>query len=180
MVLISSGIASTDALTVANGAGVAVAYDGGLTTNGIFTNNGEFIIQSDAAGASGSFIDKNGISGTGSYNFNREYLGGEWHLISSPVSGATANMFIGLYLQNHTESTNLYSDIVDPSTPLNIMQGYALWNNLSSTASFIGTFNSGTFSKGATRDGLGWNLVGNPYPSPIDGIFYWLDENECR
>ena len=104
----------------------------------------------------------------GTATVDRDYLGGEWHLISSPVAGATANMFLGLFLQNHTESTNVYTDITDPVTPLNAMQGYALWNDAAGTASFVGTLNTGNFGSGLTRTGLGWNLVGNPYPSPID------------
>jgi hypothetical protein len=104
----------------------------------------------------------------GTATVDQNYLGGEWHLISAPISGATANMFLGLYLQNHTESTNAYTDITNPATPLNVMQGYALWNNLAGTASFVGTLNTGAFSKGLTRTGQGWNLVGNPYASPID------------
>ena len=48
------------------------------------------------------------------------------------------------------------------------MQGYALWNDLAGTASFVGTLNTGNFGSGLTRTGQGWNLVGNPYASPID------------
>jgi hypothetical protein len=106
----------------------------------------------------------------GTATVNQDYTGGEWHLISSPVSGATANMFVGLYLQNHTESTNAYTDISNPATPLNVMQGYALWNDLAGTASFVGALNTGAMgaANNVTRSGLGWNLVGNPYASPID------------
>ena len=104
----------------------------------------------------------------GTATVDQNYTGGEWHLISSPVSGATANMFLGLYLQNHTESTNAYTDISNPATALNVMQGYALWNDLAGTASFVGTLNTGNFVSGLTRTGQGWNLVGNPYASPID------------
>jgi hypothetical protein len=99
---------------------------------------------------------------------DRYYTGGEWHLISSPVTGATANMFMDLYLQNHMESTNMYYDIEDPATLLNPMKGYALWNDLMGTAQFTGTLNTGYYDYNATRLGEGWNLVGNPYPSPID------------
>ena len=135
-------------------------------------------IKSDA-----SLLDNGTIVGSTAANttVERNYTGNEWHLISSPVSGATANMFLGLYLQNHTESTNSYTDISNPADPLNVMQGYALWNNAAGTASFVGTLNTGTMPPSPfilTRSGLddpdpsvdnyGWNLVGNPYPSSID------------
>ena len=104
----------------------------------------------------------------GTATVDRDYTGGEWHLISAPISNATAVMFTGLYLQNHTESTNAYTDISNPAALLNVMQGYALWNDAAGTASFVGTLNTGNYGSGLTRTGLGWNLVGNPYPSPID------------
>jgi hypothetical protein len=125
-----------------------------------------------ASGA--SLIENVALSVSGTPTVNRDYTGGEWHLISSPVQGATANMFLGSYLQNHTESTNLYTDITDPVTPLNVMQGYALYNGTSGTATFVGPLNKGligtanNLSRSGTDVNHGWNLVGNPYPSSID------------
>jgi hypothetical protein len=115
----------------------------------------------------------------GAATVDQNYSGGEWHLISSPVTGATANMFLGLYLQKYTESTNAYTDISDPATPLNVMQGYALWNDLAGTASFVGALNTGAMGSGLTRNGLGLNLVGNPYISPIDwdAVTGWTKTN---
>ncbi len=123
------------------------------------------VIASDA-----SLLDNGNLTVSGTTTVNRDYTGGEWHLISSPVSGATANMFLGLYLQNHTESTNLYTDVTNPAAPLNVMQGYALWNDMAGTAIFVGTLNTGNIgaANNVTRNGEGWNLVGNPYASAID------------
>jgi hypothetical protein len=121
--------------------------------------------------ASGASLLGNGyLTVSGTSTVNRDYSGGEWHLISSPISNATANMFLDLYLQNHTEATNLYTDITNPLTPLNLMQGYALWNNLAGTATFVGPLNTDNIgaANNVTRNGQGWNLVGNPYCSPID------------
>jgi len=84
-------------------------------------------------------------------------------------------MFLGLYLQKHTESTNAYTDVTDPSELLNVMQGYAIWNqNGNATAQFTGTLNTGTYgtannmTRTVTGDNGGNNLVGNPYCSSID------------
>jgi hypothetical protein len=145
-----------------------VTIPGGLTNYPTITTPAgcnSILIASNA-----SLLDNGYLTVTGTATVNRNYSGGEWHLISSPVSGATANMFQGLYLQNHTESTNAYTDITNPATPLNVMQGYALWNDLAGTASFVGALNTGNIgaANNVTRDGQGWNLVGNPYPSPID------------
>jgi len=145
-----------------------ITIPAGLTNYPTISSNAncnDLMIQSGA-----SLIDNSLLTVLGTSTINRDYSGGEWHLISSPVANATASMFMELFLQNHTESTNLYTDITNPSTPLIPMQGYALWNDLIGTASFQGTLNSGNIgaADNLTRINQGWNLVGNPYASPID------------
>jgi hypothetical protein len=164
-----SGSATCANLTMNLGSTLEIGPSGSLTVTGTFINNGSLTIKSDASGT-GSLIENNGVNAT----VERYYTGSEWHLISSPVSNATAAMFTGLYLQNHTESTNAYTDIVLETTPLNVMQGYALWNNVTETDQFVGTLNTGTIgsannvTRSAPGGNSGWNLVGNPYPSTID------------
>ena len=173
-------------VTLRNTAPSTVYNSAALTTLNILINSGKKLAVTSAGIdllninltiSSGASLLDNGIitnqTGT-NVTVERNYSGNEGHLISSPVSDATANMFLGLYLQNHTESTNAYTDISNPATPLNVMQGYALWNDLAGTASFVGTLNTGAIGSlnNLTRSGAGlnygWNLVGNPYPSPID------------
>lgn len=101
----------------------------------------------------------------------------EWHLISAPTSNATAGIFLNHYLQKHTESSNLYTDLTDPGEELTPMKGYAIWGDLNpAEVTFAGPVNAGAKSFSTTAftytttpeiDG-GWNLVGNPYPSSID------------
>jgi hypothetical protein len=101
----------------------------------------------------------------------REIPSGEWHLISAPIADATANMVLEYFLQKHTESTNVYSDIELSTTPLTPMQGFALFGNANlPIPTFTGTLNAGSESFGTTYSGAGkgWNLVGNPYSSSID------------
>ncbi len=60
------------------------------------------------------------------------------------------------------------------STPLAVGQGYAV--NIAGTelVDFVGTPNTGTYTVSLSRNGgataadAGWNLVGNPYPAPLD------------
>jgi len=60
------------------------------------------------------------------------------------------------------------------STPLAVGQGYAV--NIAGTelVDFVGTPNTGTYAvnlsrnSGTTAADAGWNLVGNPYPAPLD------------
>ncbi len=106
---------------------------------------------------------------TGSASVKRDIGANEWHLISSPVSGAQAGIFTGQYLQSHNEQNNAYTDITSTTDPLNVMQGYALWPDANPfTAEFSGTLNSGNQSFSAAKSGAGWNLTGNPYPSSIN------------
>ena len=140
-----------------------------LSVTGSLINSGLLMILSDNSGT-GSLIENNGVNAT----MQRYYLGGEWHLISSPVSNAVSGMFSGLYLQYHNEITNAYNDITPLDIPLNPMQGYAIWNNSTATAEFSGPLNTGligsanNLSRSGAGTNKGWNLVGNPYCSSID------------
>jgi len=153
-------------LTIDAGAVVTINTAKALTVNGTLTNN---------AGTSGLIIKTGGsliASSAGvAATMERDMVANEWHLISSPVSNAQAGIFTGKYLQYHTESTNSYTDIVTTTDPLTPMRGYALWGgDAGFTASFAGALNTGSQNFGVTNSGigLGWNLVGNPYPCSID------------
>ena len=155
-------------LIVAAGATLSVNSGGSLITNGEITNNG--IIQ-----------------------VKRTMSPDVWHLISSPVSGATASMFVGHFLQTYDESTQLWSDVTLPGLALSAGQGFSHWadgpGDISHT--FIGTPNNGTVLRAMTYTNNGnsmdgFNLVGNPYPSSIDWdqlaesygtLYYWDSEN---
>ncbi len=147
-----------------------------LTVRGttLLNSNECLILKSDASGTA-SFID-NGISGTGTVKVERYLSTDTWHYISSPVSDATANVFNGDYLKTSDPSTSSgWSGwIVDPTTPLQIMRGYACWKPASNPAleSFSGTLNTGiatiTLNRNISDPWAGWHLVGNPYPGTID------------
>ena len=149
---------------------------GSLTISGTLTLNGSdgLYIESDAGGT-GSLID-NGIAGTGTANVQRYLTTNAWHYLSSPVNNATAGVFNNDYLKTSDPSaTTGWGDyIVDPSTPLEVMRGYACWKptgNLA-TETFIGNLNTGsktfTFTDNGAGTYQGWHLVGNPYPSAVN------------
>jgi hypothetical protein len=139
--------------------------------------DGNLVLESDATGDA-SLIDLGAVtySGGGNAEVQRYLTNSKWHLISSPVSGATSAMFAGDFLQYHTEGTNSYTDIASSSTPLSVMKGYALWSEagVATTEVFSGTTNTGNKSYSFTKTNLpndndeGWNLIGNPYPSAIN------------
>jgi hypothetical protein len=140
-------------------------------------------LKSDAAG-NASIIDNGTISGQTGTNVTVErYFSGndpDYHLVSSPVSNATANVFFNMYLMSFNSLPSVpygnpdwgYTDIVNPTTGLNVMEGYALYSfSATNTSSFVGNLNTGiqfhTFDLNSNNP-YGWNLLGNPYPSAID------------
>jgi hypothetical protein len=164
---INSGTgASCINLETESGANLTISHGGSLITTGTITNNGTINIELSVGD-------------------------GEWHLVSIPTRGITANTFLDDYLQQWDETVPEWIDITDPEASLNTNIGYALWATGSkSSYTFTGTPLSGeqtstvtlsdNFSTDEGNDGA--NLLGNPYPSSIDwsglddtwgAVYYW-------
>ncbi|MFZ4707611.1 MAG: T9SS type A sorting domain-containing protein, partial [Bacteroidales bacterium] len=157
-------------MTISSGGSVTVNPNQALTVDGTLTNSSasKLVVESG-----GSLIENYGVAAT----VKRTIAADEWHLISSPISDATAGIFAGYYLQKHSESDNQYTDITSINEGLIPMRGYALYGDAGlPAATFAGFLNAGaksfsttayTYTSDPVDDG-GWNLVGNPYPSSID------------
>ena len=117
----------------------------------------------------GSLITMGAV--TGEIDAER-YIGeDEWHLVSTPVDGETANIFFGNYLQTYNEATQVWTEIEDETTPLVPMTGYAMWGTTDPDTyyTFTGVPGTGNQPVAFTADNaFGWNLFGNPFPSSID------------
>ncbi len=131
----------------------------------------DITLQSNASGTA-SILDNSNLSIYGQATIERYFSGNGWHLVSSPISNATANVFSDMYLQYFNKDDYLYYDIVSANIPLNKMKGYAVYSDLNSenTVTFIGNMNHGTaeLDFGLGLDVYNWNLLGNPYPSSIN------------
>jgi len=129
------------------------------------------VLESSASGTA-TLIDNGYLTVNGTATVQRYFSGNDidWHLVSSPISGATANVFLNMYLQSFSEATNIFTDVIDPSTSLLPMEGYALYSTLASTntAAYTGTLNFGYQSRSFSASNAGWNLMGNPFVSSID------------
>ncbi len=130
------------------------------------------ITLNSMAGNTATLLDNGNLSVLGTVTVERYFTGNDvdWHLVSSPLTNATAGVFTDMYLQSFDESTNTYTDIVDVNTPLIPLTGYGLYSTLGTdnTVTFTGTMNAGNQQTNFTASNQGWNLLGNPYVSSID------------
>jgi hypothetical protein len=161
------------------------ALTGILLCNGTFNANGNFTLLSTEYQT--ALIDG---SGTGQVNGNvtlQRYLssGFGYKYLSSPFQAATvsefsdnmklADPFPAFYRYDESLSTSGWVSYIDSSLVLNPVQGYAV--NFGSSApplifDVTGVVNNGDLSTTLYNHdntySVGFNLVGNPYPSPID------------
>lgn len=158
---------SCKGLTVETNASLTISTGKSLTLSGDLTVNGQLVIES-GTNSIGSLIDNGTIGGTGTMTMKRYISKNGWHYISSPVSNCQSNTLTNSALYSYNETTSSWSPIGLNQTLTN-MAGYDVYYQSNTTASFSGTFNTGTFSNtNLTSSVDGWNFVGNPYPSYID------------
>lgn len=102
-----TGTAITQNLTVYLNASLTISETGNLTTHGSFINDGNFLIETNVDGKSGSFINNGSLGGSGTFQFNR-YLGSGdpgthfgWHYVSSPVNNTVSGDFVGYWVKEY-------------------------------------------------------------------------------
>ncbi|MBM3404868.1 MAG: T9SS type A sorting domain-containing protein [Bacteroidetes bacterium] len=170
------------------GGTLTVDPDMGLSCSGTTEINGigSFIIQSTSTG-SGAFIDNGTITylNSGSVRVERYFTDPEVglynHLVSAPMQNATLASFRMWSNPNHSfaytwnEPNNEWDNPYVPSTPVPVLQGLSVGNDVMSgdkTCLFSGSLYTGAQTRNVTKSDIGsnpnYNLVGNPYPSPID------------
>lgn len=178
---ISSGVsspASCNKLTVEEGASVTIPADKALTVNGLITNNAGtygILIRSDATGTGSLIHSTASVNGT----IQRYITGNEtltamtYHLVSIPLTPSTTSLsgiFMDSYLYRFNEPSNDWEGLGNSTTTaLDETKGYMIYlPETSTTYSFEGPMNAGSFSSTITNSLYGYNLIPNPYPSAID------------
>lgn len=139
---------------------------------------------------SGFLVDQtmgNGVGITGSIAVERYLSANAWHNVSAPLSNANSSLFTGTDLVFRYDETQVLNDWnfgwMWHTGALNAMQGYDVFLPSTITVTYSSAnpadLNTGNYDIGVTRTNIadgeteshkGWNLVGNPYPSPVD----WL------
>ena len=132
---ISGGLVTTGSLMVASGASLNVASDGELTTMGLFTNDGDFMIEGDVSGYTGTYIDMAGVAGSGMFYVERTIpclgtLPGTgtpygWHYLSAPIDGLTTDDLPEYFVNVWDQPTGMWEQYSTgipctpwPTTPL--------------------------------------------------------------
>jgi hypothetical protein len=183
-------------MTINSNASVTIGQNKGLTVHGDMLNNGFFHIKSTGVSGSsvhhahdGSLLILGARNGAGTYKIDRYISGNFWHMVSSPITSATASVFTNMWIRTYNEHNNTWgSFITSPTAPLTTGVGVAVWTyQTSDIRSFNGTINHGTVplivkytdNPNANQFQKGWNLVGNPYPSAIswNQLAGWTKQN---
>ncbi|MCF6170242.1 MAG: T9SS type A sorting domain-containing protein [Bacteroidales bacterium] len=148
----------------------------------------DLYINSNAT-ASGYLVDRT-VDGdvviAGDITVERYMSANYWHNTSSPVSTANSSVYPGTELVFYYDETLIINDWmfgwVMYSGALSVMKGYDVYFDQNPvtvlyTATGTQTINTGSFNSpvtisywdnGEVDPHRGWNLLGNPYPSPVD------------
>ncbi|MCD4696757.1 MAG: S8 family serine peptidase, partial [Bacteroidales bacterium] len=181
--IISSNTVINNDLTINPTSNLTLNAGKTLTVNGMFTNTSGvsgFRIKSDNS-ATGSLIHTtNGVDAT----VERYLTEMKWHYVSPPISDAKLGVFhlpgghSDIYAKYWDELNEQWVKISDVNLDLNVEQGYAVWvadngTGQDETIEFIGTLNNNVINPyplthTTTNTDIGWNHVGNPYPSALD------------
>ncbi len=140
------------------------------------------VIESDASGDA-SILNDGLLIVSGHATVQRYTTAGVWHDFSSPVQGQTLNnLYLGgspdVWITHYNEPDNSRTYMTTLTDPLDVGAGYELWvgGSAAQTFNFTGTLNRAdvaltTASTPALSftgaDPLGYNLIGNPFASPI-------------
>ena len=177
-------------ITISSGSNTSVITGGQilsriLLSNGTLNSNGNLTLISTPALT--ALIDGSGTGQvTGNVNMQRYLSDGGYKYFSSPFSDATVNQFneevsLGasfptLYSYNENDNNSSgWINYTNTAGPLNRLEGYAVNFGILSTVTTVsisGTVNNGPLSRNISNHNFeftkGFNLAGNPYPSPID------------
>ncbi|MCD4736997.1 MAG: T9SS type A sorting domain-containing protein [Bacteroidales bacterium] len=159
--------------------------DSYITVNGNLVLWDTLLLEASTLGMA-SLITNGAVSGN--YAKVEQHLPAqdEWHLVSSPVTSATASVYAGCYLLRWQEPDSIWNFITSQTYPLTVTQGYSVWSEsgIGSPVDvvFEGLLNTGnqaptvTYNNGSGK-GDGWNLLGNPYSSAIEWNASWTKSN---
>jgi PKD repeat protein len=158
---------------------ITINAGGQLTVNQPFNVAGDMLLESGASGtASLVQFGAGDIIISGSITTERFLSQGAWHYVANPIDDANTGVYTGLYMMFWDEPGWFWNWVLSADSTLAVdMQGYAIWSEGSdATVTYTGALNTGSKTIGLTNtpgtpdpdDFSGFNLIGNPYPSPVN------------
>lgn len=196
--LMTISLSNAQDLTVASGALLTIANEGGVYVTGDFENSGttNFTSKSDAFGA---LIIRGNITAGNDFTYNRyvNIVGsGEWDLIGSPLENASINTFVtdnaaaiatandgtdthyalGTYDHVNDIWTNYTSATVASAGNFDLGMGHQMASVHGNTLTFEGLVPLEDQTQSIVNDYVSsvisprgqWNLIGNPFPSYLN------------
>jgi len=170
------------------GSSVCIANSGELYINTNLT------LYSNSSG-SGHLADRTSggsLTVTSNILVERYISSSGWHNVGSPVSSSGSSLFSGTDMIFYYDETKVQNDwnfgwVWYPSGNFTNFKAYDIYldaggQTINYTTSNSSGLNTGSFSinitntdvpNGETENHKGWNLIANPYPSPVD----WLTES---
>jgi len=193
----STGNLSGCTATVANNSTVMILAGNDIALNGSLTvaAGSSFILNNNA-----SLLQNTGVANSGNIIVRRkssQLKRQDYTLWSSPVTGQNLFAFSPLTVvaptsrfYTYNTSTNTYNSVVTPSAvAFDTAKGYLIrmpnnhpanvpteWNGQFTGVPHNGTIN---YTMANVEAGKRYNLVGNPYPSPIDAVKF-VNQNSAN
>ncbi len=153
-------------------------------TSSVECNN--ITIESNSSGDA-SILGDQYLTVNGNSTVQRYITGGKWHDISASANNQTVNSlyFNGnpdVWLRVYNEPDNSRTYITDPATAMPPGAGFEVWvdNGYNVIANFTGPLQTAdltltttttpalSYTTGTPQSNFGYNLIGNPYASPLD------------
>ncbi|MDX9882177.1 MAG: hypothetical protein RBS73_08930 [Prolixibacteraceae bacterium] len=141
---------------------------------------GDLALKSDAS-ATASLINNGTINVVGTTSAECYMTGNVWYVVAPIAEGGNISTFVqaaanaipangsNYGMMDYNETTNSWNSYFTSGTTgnLGVGRGYCLRRSSNGTVTYSGTLSGGTKTVTLTKEGEGWNCIGNPYPSAI-------------
>ena len=159
-----------------------------ITLDSNLVLNDTLILEASSSGMASLVMSNNNATVTGAYAKVEQHIPAqdEWHMVSSPVSNDSTDVYTGLYLLDWSEPDSSWTYIFATDDHLSVTKGYFAWSASGSSAqdvTFEGILNTGNQTvanltyNDDPAEGHGWCLIGNPYPSTLEWTSAWTKSN---
>jgi len=160
----------------------SISTSGNVYFKSTLTNYSKSIFVETNDTSTGNFVTIGTVTGEKEVTVKRHINHSGWQYVSSPVSNAKSDVFMGAALYSYNETKGSWT-AHQSGESLEIGKGYDVYvKKENKVITFTGKMNTGTITRNITKTtsgGQGYNLVGNPYPAAInwDAATGWTKTN---